>query len=102
MIRITYQKRNGEIIDRDISGMCLHKIGEETSMGWKVIDIKHMYKGKYYPSHEYDNLINRDWNRIKMFSSLKRRFKSLYTDTTFLLFLFILLKEIRYVIYNFM
>ena len=46
---ITFQKANGDIIVRSRMGICGLKslqIGDETSMGWKVIDIHYqLYDG---------------------------------------------------------
>ena len=37
-----------------------YKIGETTSMGWKVLDIEYEYNNKYYPEYKYDMLIQKD------------------------------------------
>lgn len=37
--------------------MLPYKIGETTSMGWKVLNIEYEYKGKYYPQYKYNMLI---------------------------------------------
>lgn len=44
---ITYQKSNGEIFIRPYD-YTLKKKGEESSMGWKVLDIHYKYDGNYY------------------------------------------------------
>lgn len=44
---VTFQKGNGQIfvrIKQSIGGM---RIGDETSMGWKIIDIREEYCGNY-------------------------------------------------------
>lgn len=59
MFLITYKKKNGELIYRKrMSVPC--GIGQTTSMGWKVIDIKQNYKGKYVSLRDYAYLCQRD------------------------------------------
>ena len=44
---ITYQKNNGQMLYRirkTLNGM---SIGDETSMGWKIMDIHYEYNGNY-------------------------------------------------------
>jgi hypothetical protein len=54
---ITFQKNNGDIIMRPRMGICgleSIQIGDETSMGWKVIDIHYQfYDGNYYHIDDY-------------------------------------------------
>ncbi len=59
MMQITYQKKDGSIIQRIRNTMLPYKIGEETSMGWKVLNIEYEYNNKYYPEYEYNMLINK-------------------------------------------
>lgn len=47
-VMITYQKNNGEILLRPRKSAYDLKIGETTSMGWKVLDIHYLYNGNYY------------------------------------------------------
>lgn len=50
---ITFQKNNGDIIMRPRMSKYGINIGDETSMGWKVLDIHYQFiDGNYY--HEYD------------------------------------------------
>ena len=42
-MQITYQKRDGNIIQRYRNTVLPYKIGEETSMGWKVLNIEYEY-----------------------------------------------------------
>lgn len=58
-MQITYQKRDGSIIQRYRNTMLPYKIGEETSMGWKVLNIEYEYKDKYYPEFEYSKIIHK-------------------------------------------
>lgn len=56
-MQVTYQKRDGSIIQRLRNTMLPYKIGEETSMGWKVLNIEYEYNNKYYSEYEYNRLI---------------------------------------------
>lgn len=50
---VIYQKTSGEIIYRILRARPKYKKGDTTSMGWKVLDIKNMYKGNLYTNYEY-------------------------------------------------
>lgn len=63
---ITYQKPNGEIIFRPRKSVYDRKVGDTTSMGWKVIDIHYRYNGNYYTYLDFMKLIRRK-------ESLKKR-----------------------------
>ena len=56
-MQITYQKRDGSIIQRLRNTVIPYKIGDTTSMGWKVLNIEYEFNNKYYPEYEYDMLI---------------------------------------------
>ena len=60
MVQVTYQKKDGCIIQRLRNTMLPYKIGETTSMGWKVLDIEYEYKNKYYPEYKYNMLMQKD------------------------------------------
>lgn len=60
MIQITYQKRNGCIIQRLRDTTPPYKIGDTTSMGWKVLNVEYEYKNKYYSYYEYNRLLHKD------------------------------------------
>jgi len=57
---ITFQKANGDIIMRPRLGICgleSFQIGDETSMGWKIIDIHYQFlDGNYYHESDYRKL----------------------------------------------
>mgnify|MGYP006923307162 CR=1 FL=1 len=65
MIQMTYQKANGEIIQRIVNTYTPYNIGDTTSMGWYVKDKRYRYKNKYYSRADYDTLIDKSykWNR---------------------------------------
>lgn len=98
MIRITYQKRNGDIIERDITGFTTHRVGEVTSMGWKIIDIKHKYKGKYYSLNKYDKIVQRQWNIEKKLIDLKRKIYTIFKEISNLIVIIFLFKYFKDVI----
>lgn len=58
-MQITYQKRNGSIIKKYRNTMLPYNIGDETSMGWKVLNIEYEYNNNYYPEYEYNIIINK-------------------------------------------
>jgi hypothetical protein len=45
---ITYQKENGDILIRPVVSTYGRKLGDTTSMGWKVLDIHYEHNGNYY------------------------------------------------------
>lgn len=92
MQQITYQKRNGDILQRyRVTGLP-YRIGEYTSMGWLVLDIRYSYKGKYYPRSEYDNLLDRDLRRDKKIRQIKNAIKRIYFDMSYFMILLIFLR----------
>lgn len=56
-MQITYQKQDGCIIQRQRKTMLPYKIGDTTSMGWKVLNIEFEYKNKFYSEYNYNMLI---------------------------------------------
>lgn len=75
-MQITYQKRDGTIIQKLRKTMPSYEIGEITSMGWKLLCIKYEYKGKFYPEYEYKLLIQKS----KSIAIRKRQIKDLFLD----------------------
>lgn len=51
--KIVYQKRSGEIIERERMTLPTYAVGEITSMGWKIIDIFNGFQNKWYSSYNY-------------------------------------------------
>jgi len=72
---ITYKKANGELIKR-IRNTVPVGIGKETSMGWKVVDIKHVYNNKIYESHDYYKMKDKIHNKLKRKQNFKSFFKN--------------------------
>lgn len=58
MIQVTYQKNNGSIFQRHRETVPDYKIGEITSMGWKVLNIEYEYNNKYYSQFEYYSILH--------------------------------------------
>ena len=92
MIQITYRKRNGEIIQRIRNTYCSYRIGDTTSMGWVVLDIRYNFNGKYYQRNEYDNLINRAIERDRKRIKIKKALVRFYRELAYCLILLILFR----------
>lgn len=52
-MQITYQKKDGSIIKKTRNTTLPYKIGETTSMGWKVLGVEYEYKNKFYSEYGY-------------------------------------------------
>ena len=80
MIQITYQKSNGCIIHRKRNTMLPYKIGDTTSMGWKVLNIECEYKNQYYPLYKYNILIEKEKQKqIKKRKTIEQCFNEIRT-----------------------
>ena len=99
MTQITYQKRNGEIFNRYRTTYVTYRVGETTSMGWKVLDIKYKYGDKYYTSVEYDRLVDKQWQKANKKLALKHKLKNIY-DNLNQITLFLLLTRVLIIISN--
>lgn len=94
MIEMTYEKANGQIIRRIRNTFPDYKIGDRTSMGWKVVDIKYLYKKKYYHKKEYDNKINVSFRRSKKIREIERAITRVYRQIAYLVELIIIIQFI--------
>ena len=56
---IIYKKYNGDLLYRSVKGYPHYQKGQTTSMGWQVIDIQKLYKGKIYSIDEFDNKLSK-------------------------------------------
>lgn len=56
---ITYQKANGEIFYRPAKGSYGKRVGDETSMGWTVLDIHYKYGNNYYCYQDFYKIIQK-------------------------------------------
>ena len=61
---VTYQKSNGEIFIRPYD-FTFKRVGDETSMGWKIIDIHYKYKDNYYCLEDYQRLFRKELYKNK-------------------------------------
>lgn len=77
-MQITYQKRDGTIMQKLRKTTLPYEIGDTTSMGWKVLNIEYEYRGKYYNYFDYSMIINKNKKRIVK----KREIKELCLKTT--------------------
>jgi len=68
---VTYQKSNGEIFIRPYK-FTSKKIGEETSMGWKVLNIHYKYGNNYYIEYDYRKILRKAKEPLK--SRIIRKF----------------------------
>lgn len=75
MLQVTYQKRNGVVFKRLRDTTPPYRVGEETSMGWKVLNIEYKYNNKFYPSYEYYKLIEKNKQKIIKRIQLKKKCK---------------------------
>ena len=65
-MQITYQKRDGSILKRYRNTVLPYKIGETTSMGWKVLSIEYEYNGEFYPEYKINMIMQKNkQNAIK-------------------------------------
>lgn len=73
MIQITYQKRDGSIMQKLRKTMLPYSIGDTTSMGWKILNIEYEYNNKYYSYYQYNMLIHKRKQRYL----IKKRIKEI-------------------------
>lgn len=91
VVQVTWQKKNGDIVVRYLNVLSTFKIGDYNSWGWKVLNIKYHFKGKYYPYKEYYTLLDKIHKRELKVANMKLKmaytYKSIY-QVGFILFLF--------------
>lgn len=92
---ITYQKRNGTIFQRIRNTYLPYRVGDTTSMGWKVLDIKYKYGNKYYSSMEYDRLIDKRWKREKKLLQFKKDLSNISKFANYLVVFIVLINAIK-------
>lgn len=56
---VIYKKYNGELLYRSLTTQPHYRKGDKTSMGWTVMDIQKLYKGKAYSISEFDNKLSK-------------------------------------------
>ena len=92
---ITYQKRNGTVFQRIRNTYLPYRVGDTTSMGWKVLDIKYKYGNKYYSSMEYDRLIDKRWKREKKLLQFKKEISNISKFANYLVVFIVLINAIK-------
>ena len=85
MYLIEYQKANGDILYRTRNTLPSSGIGEKTSMGWLVKDIKYKFNNKYYSASDYHRL----QSKLKSILKTKRIIYRLIKKYAFIIILFI-------------
>lgn len=94
MIRVTYQKKNGELVERYSTVSVPYKIGETNGFGWKVINKEYSYKNKYYSSFEHDKILMKFYKRDKFIRKFKKTFKISFKLAEYTLLTILIIKEI--------
>ena len=89
---ITYQKKNGVIFNRIRNTYTSYRVGDITSMGWKILDIKYKYKDKYYNYDEYSKLIDKAFNKERQKREMIHNIKKFIINVNQLVNFFILFK----------
>ncbi|MBR0351329.1 MAG: hypothetical protein IJI98_11040 [Methanosphaera sp.] len=93
-MQITYQKRDGSIMQKYRNTMLPYDIGDTTSMGWKVLNIEYEYKDKWYSKEEYDKLIQKNKERYIRKNQIK---ELCIKETKTLLYYFIVITILYYI-----
>lgn len=87
MYKITYKKRNGIIFQRIRNTLPIQTIGQETSMGWIILDIKKNFNGKYYSFAEYKQVSRKKYKLNHINTIIKIFFKRYSTTITLIILL---------------
>lgn len=97
-MQITYQKRDGCIIQRLRNTMLPYKIGEITSMGWKVLNIEYLYNNKYYPEFEYYSIMHNNKQKYIKKKQLKELYMKEFKAFMYYLITIIILNCLKYML----
>lgn len=98
MVQVTWQKKNGEIVERYLHLWSNFAIGEYNAWGWRVVNIKHLYKGKYYSSSEYDRIIDKNIKRDKKKALWRQKMCYTYKTLYHIGFIWILFRYLEPII----
>lgn len=85
MYLITYQKSNGEVFCRIRNTIPECGIGKETSMGWKILDIKCNYKNSYYTMAKCNYLQKKQYKRHHAIKKIIKFIQKYSTSFAFIL-----------------
>lgn len=58
---VLYERTNGELLYRYRKSLPQYEVGSYTSMGWKLVDIKQLDKGKCLSLYDYSTSVS---NRV--------------------------------------
>ena len=100
MIRVTYTKKDGELIQRTIRGYSPYRIGDVNSYGWKVTEIKYLYNNKWLSSRDYDRVMNKRYCRSNLRLRIERKFRELYNNVSYIIVLIVLLRVYELLVYK--
>lgn len=92
MIQMTYEKRNGDLIQRTIGGYSPYRVGDTNSYGWKVTDIKYLYNKKWYSKSEYDKLVDKNISKSRLRIKVRNTFRNLYNQLSHIILILVLLR----------
>jgi len=86
---VIYQKENGDLLYRASKTKPHYLKGDNTSMGWKVVDIQRLYNGKIYSYFEYDNLLRRKFKIRNILSYIDKINISKVLTISFFIYIFL-------------
>lgn len=92
MIRLTYQKKNGDIIQKYINVYTQYGIGETNSYGWKVLNKEYLHKGNYYSYSEYSNLLDKECKKSLNIMKFKNTIYRVYKELVYCILLLMFIK----------
>lgn len=92
MIMVTYQKANGQIIQRVRNTSCPYRVGDRTSMGWTVLEILYNYKGKYCTKELFDLYVNEDYIKSRRRILFRNKIRNIYDKIFYPVALLIMIK----------
>lgn len=96
MVKTTYKKKNGELVDKITCFDGVYKKGETNGFGWEVMDVQYLYKNNYYPTDKYYLLLEKSWNRHKKIMDFKRNLTTIYNSIHHVITFVILFKMLQY------
>ena len=85
---VIYQKKD-DLIYRAVKTKPMYKVGDTTSMGWKVKGIQHLYNGKVYSRYEFNNKLQ---HKRKMHEKVNALSDNLGRLLNYLVWFFIVLQ----------
>lgn len=95
MIQITYKKRNGNILYRLRKTMLPYRVGDTTSMGWKVLNIEYEYNQKFYTYYEYNKIIHKKKQKYLKRKQLEKLCLKAITLLYYIIMIIIILNYIK-------